>query len=41
VAVVPGSAFGESGNGYIRACYAVSMEKLDLALQGMARFLGK
>jgi aminotransferase len=41
VAVVPGTAFGECGEHFIRACYAVSMERLEKAIGGMARFLGK
>lgn len=39
VAVVPGSAFGSSGEGYVRASYAVDFEILDRALDGIERFL--
>jgi len=39
VAVVPGSAFGECGRGHVRACYAVAYEKIEEALERMARFL--
>ncbi len=39
VAVVPGSAFGESGEGYIRCCYAVSIKDIEEALRRMARFV--
>ena len=39
VAVVPGEAFGASGNGFVRACYAVSMEKLEQALERIERFV--
>ncbi|MCU0494300.1 MAG: aminotransferase class I/II-fold pyridoxal phosphate-dependent enzyme [Chloroflexaceae bacterium] len=39
VAVVPGDAFGPSGAGYVRACYATSMEKLERALERIARFV--
>jgi aminotransferase len=39
VAVVPGEAFGPSGDGFVRACYAVSMEKLELALERIDRFV--
>lgn len=39
VAVVPGGAFGDSGNGFIRASYASSIEKIELALDKMGRFL--
>ena len=39
VLVVPGNAFGECGEGYIRACYASSMESLMEALKRIERFL--
>jgi len=39
VAVVPGSAFGEQGRGYVRACYATSYENIELALEAMDRFV--
>src|SRR3954466_10105144 len=39
VAVVPGSAFGPSGEGHVRACYATSYERLEEALRRMARFV--
>ena len=39
VAVVPGTAFGESGEGYIRCSYATGIEKLREALARMERFL--
>jgi aminotransferase len=39
VAVVPGSAFGVSGIGYVRACYATSYEKLEEALERIQRFM--
>lgn len=41
VAVVPGSVFGESGEGHIRCCYAVSMPEIEEAMQRMRRFVGK
>ncbi|HHT73632.1 MAG TPA: aminotransferase class I/II-fold pyridoxal phosphate-dependent enzyme [Firmicutes bacterium] len=41
VAVVPGSAFGESGEGFIRCSYAYSLESLQEALRRMARFVEK
>ena len=41
VAVVPGSAVGPSGAGYVRLSYATSMEKLRIAVERMAKFLGK
>jgi aminotransferase len=39
VAVIPGSAFGASGQGFIRASYASSSENIDRALERMGRFL--
>jgi aminotransferase len=41
VAVVPGSAFGESGRGHVRICYAQDYELLGEALQRMARFVDR
>jgi aminotransferase len=41
VAVIPGSAFGEGGEGYIRCCYATSMEDIEEALKRMGRFVGR
>ncbi|KGP77029.1 aromatic amino acid aminotransferase [Desulfosporosinus sp. Tol-M] len=39
VAVVPGTAFGPSGEGYIRCSYAYSIEQLQEALIRIARFV--
>lgn len=39
VAVIPGSAFGASGAGFVRACYATAYEKLEEALERMSRFM--
>ena len=39
VAVVPGTAFGESGEGFIRASYCYSTEHILEALKRMERFL--
>jgi len=41
VLVVPGSTFGECGEGYVRCCYATSIEKIEEALTRMERFLAK
>ncbi|MFA5177088.1 MAG: aminotransferase class I/II-fold pyridoxal phosphate-dependent enzyme [Candidatus Omnitrophota bacterium] len=41
VAVVPGTAFGACGEGYIRISYASSMESLKEALERIKRFLSK
>ncbi len=39
VAVVPGNAFGTSGEGFIRCCYAASIKNIDEALDRIGRFL--
>ena len=39
VAAVPGSAFGASGEGYLRCCYAVSLQELEQALERIAHFV--
>jgi len=39
VAVVPGSAFGPGGEGYVRCSYATAYEKIEEALQRMERFI--
>jgi aminotransferase len=39
VAVIPGSAFGPSGEGHVRACYATSYEKLEEAIARIGRFV--
>jgi aminotransferase len=39
VAVVPGSAFGPSGKGFVRICYATAYEKIEQALDHMKRFM--
>jgi aminotransferase len=39
VAVVPGSSFGNGGNGYVRCAYCTAYDKLEEALVHMERFL--
>lgn len=39
VAVVPGTAFGECGEGYVRCSYATSLEKIEEALKRMEKFV--
>lgn len=39
VAVVPGSAFGECGEGFVRCSYATSLEAIEEALRRMERFV--
>ena len=41
VAVVPGSAFGQCGEGYVRCCYATSLADIEEALARMKRFVDK
>ena len=40
VAVVPGSAFGACGEGFVRISYAYSLENLKLAMERLSRFVG-
>jgi len=39
VACVPGTAFGPSGEGHVRCCYATSMEELEEAMIRIKRFI--
>jgi aminotransferase len=39
VAAVPGTAFGPSGEGHIRCCYATAVDKINLALDRIADFV--
>ena len=39
VAAIPGTAFGPGGEGFVRMCYAASMEDLTEALRRLSRFL--
>jgi len=41
VAVVPGTAFGQCGEGYVRCCYATSLADIEKALLRMGRFVNK
>ncbi|MCQ2524590.1 MAG: aminotransferase class I/II-fold pyridoxal phosphate-dependent enzyme [Lachnospiraceae bacterium] len=41
VAAVPGTAFGDSGEGFLRVSYAYSMERLQEAMTRLARFVEK
>ncbi len=41
VAVVPGTAFGDCGEGFIRISYAYSLEDLKEAIGRVARFVGR
>ena len=39
VACVPGSAFGPSGEGFVRCCFATSLEKIQVATERIAKFV--
>jgi aminotransferase len=39
VACVPGTAFGLSGEGFVRCCFATSLDKIEEATKRMARFV--
>ena len=39
VAVIPGGAFGSSGEGFVRMCYASSLEKISIAIERMDKFV--
>jgi aminotransferase len=39
VAVIPGTAFGAGGEGFVRCSYATAYEKIEEALQRMQRFM--
>ena len=41
VAMVPGSAFGESGRGFVRASYATAYDKIEEALERIGRFVAR
>ena len=41
VAVVPGTAFGDCGEGFVRCAYATSLENIKEAMKRLERFVGK
>ena len=41
VAAVPGNAFGDSGEGYLRISYAYSLDNLKIAMERFKRFVNK
>lgn len=41
LAVVPGSAFGDCGEGYVRISYAYSVEHISKALDRLERFIAE
>ena len=41
VAVVPGTAFGACGEGFVRCAYATNMENIKEAMARLRRFIGR
>ncbi len=41
VACVPGGAFGPTGEGFLRCCFATSLEQIKVAAERIARFVGR
>jgi len=41
VACVPGSAFGPSGEGYLRCCFATALDQIEVACERIAHFVKK
>ena len=41
IALVPGSAFGESGRNFVRASYATSLKDLKKAVQKISEFISE
>ena len=41
VACVPGPAFGPSGEGFVRCCYATSLEQIRVAMERIGEFLAE
>ncbi len=39
VALVPGEAFGDSGSGFLRACYAYSIDSINIAMGRVKKFV--
>jgi len=37
--MIPGDAFGPSGAGFVRACYATAMDKIEAALDKIDQFV--
>jgi aminotransferase len=41
VACVPGSAFGPTGEGFLRCCFATSLEQIQVACERMSKFVAR
>ena len=41
VAILPGTSFGEFGEGFVRICYAVNQDKIKNALERIKKSISK
>ena len=41
VACVPGGAFGPSGEGFVRCCFATAFDQIQVAMDKTAQFVGR
>ena len=41
VACIPGNAFGPSGEGFLRCCFATSLDRIEVAMERMAKFVAE
>jgi aminotransferase len=41
VACVPGGAFGPSGEGFVRCCFATAFDQIQVAMGKTAQFVGR
>ena len=41
VACVPGIAFGEGGEGFLRCCFATSLSEIETAMERISSFVKK
>jgi len=39
VAAVPGGAFGPTGEGFLRMCFATAIDQIQIAMERTARFV--
>jgi aminotransferase len=39
VAAVPGNAFGRCGEGFLRCCFATSLEQIEVAVERIGKFV--
>ena len=41
LALVPGDAFGQAGEGYVRISYAYSLDEIKIAIEKLEHFLAR